>query len=52
MAKQICFCFGYTDEDITRDILNNNGESTIAKHITAEKKAGNCQCAVKNPKGR
>jgi len=51
MAKQVCFCFGYTDEDIREDVSNNNGQSTILKHIAAEKKAGNCLCAIKNPKG-
>lgn len=29
-----------------------NGNSTIRDRILSEKKAGGCQCAVKNPKGR
>ena len=47
----ICYCFDYTAEDIKQDYLKNN-RSTIMERIQAEKKLGNCQCAVKNPKGR
>jgi len=51
MDQQICYCFGYTDADIKKDI-EEHGSSTIMERITAEKKAGACQCAEKNPKGR
>ena len=47
----ICYCFEYTAEDIKQDYLNNS-RSTIMEKIQTEKKFGNCQCAVKNPKGR
>ncbi len=47
----ICFCFNYTAEDIRQD-YQKNGRSVILKKIQEEKKFGNCQCAVKNPKGR
>jgi len=47
----ICYCFQYTKEQIQKDYLNN-GQSTILERITREKKAGGCECAQKNPKGR
>ena len=47
----ICYCFGYSADDIERDYLAN-GSSTIMKKIQKEKNFGNCQCAVKNPKGK
>jgi len=51
MSTFICYCFEYTAEDIKQDYLKNS-RSTILKKIRAEKKFGNCQCSVKNPKGR
>jgi len=47
----VCYCFGYTKKDIEKDYLDN-GRSMIADKITFEKKAGKCDCAQKNPKGR
>ncbi len=47
----ICFCFGYTVGDIESDTLNNS-RSLIMEKIVSEKKAGGCNCAEKNPKGR
>lgn len=47
----ICYCFGYTKKDIERDYINNK-HSTILEKIADEKKAGRCDCAQKNPKGR
>ncbi len=52
MANLICYCFNYTDDDIKEDVLKNNGKSTIMERIVNEKKAGNCQCETKNPKGK
>ena len=52
MTKLICYCYGYTDEDIMKDVFDNSGKSTILERIKAEKKAGNCQCEIKNPQGR
>lgn len=49
--EQICYCFNYTATDIEQDALAH-GRSTILARIQAEKKAGACQCATKNPKGR
>jgi len=51
MDELVCSCSGYTALDIERD-ARNNGRSTIAERILAEKAAGGCQCAAKNPKGR
>jgi len=47
----ICHCFNHTGGDIERDVLAH-GRSTIIERILAAKKAGGCQCAGKNPKGR
>jgi len=51
MDQQICYCFGYTVADLEKDI-EEHGSSTIMARIAAEKKAGACRCAEKNPKGR
>ena len=51
MNDLICYCFGYSVDDIRRD-YHNNGHSTIMEKIQLEKKLGSCQCAIKNPKGR
>ena len=47
----ICYCFGHSVEDVRDDVLKN-GRSLIMEHIVVEKKAGGCDCAMKNPKGR
>jgi hypothetical protein len=49
--KTVCYCFNHTERDIEQDALAN-GFSTIMQKIAAEKKAGGCQCEIKNPKGR
>jgi copper chaperone CopZ len=48
---RICYCFGYTRDDIEQDFVNN-GRSLIMEKIAAEKKAGGCDCGDKNPKGK
>ncbi len=48
----VCYCFGYTKEDIEKDYADSNGQSTILERIRFEKRAGQCDCAQKNPKGR
>ena len=52
MPVTLCFCFGYTDEAIRRDVLEHGGHSTILERIKGEKARGACQCATKNPRGR
>jgi len=47
----ICYCFGYTAEDIRAD-LAENGRSKIMTRIMREKKSGRCNCASTNPKGK
>ncbi|OQX16118.1 MAG: BFD-like (2Fe-2S) protein [Desulfobulbaceae bacterium A2] len=51
MTPQICYCFGFSEADIVRD-LAVNGRSTILDKILHEKKAGACRCLEKNPQGR
>ncbi len=47
----VCYCFGFTRKDI-EDEVAQTGRSTISDRITAEVKAGNCSCEVKNPSGK
>ena len=47
----VCYCFGFTRKDI-QDEIAKTGYSTVADRITAEVKAGNCACEVKNPSGK
>ncbi len=47
----VCFCFGYTRNDIEQDYLKN-GYSAIMTEIANEKKTGGCDCTTQNPKGR
>jgi hypothetical protein len=47
----VCYCFGFTREDIQKEITET-GDSTVANRISAEVKAGNCACEVKNPSGK
>jgi hypothetical protein len=51
MSDLICYCFGYTTQDILKD-LKQNGRSLIMEKILEEKRSGGCDCAEKNPKGR
>jgi hypothetical protein len=51
MPDLICHCFGYSRRDIEDD-LAKNGRSLIMQRIMAEKKAGACDCANRNSKGR
>jgi len=47
----ICYCFGYTKDDIKQDLIRNR-RSVILEKIILEKKANGCDCANKNPKGK
>ncbi len=47
----VCYCFGYTAKDIEDDFIKH-GKSTIIDTIARAKKNNECDCAVKNPKGR
>ncbi len=52
MEHRICYCFGYSEEDITKDVLENKGKSLIMEKIVAEKKSGGCSCGDNHPLGR
>ena len=53
MAKNlICYCFGYSEEDIIRDVQESNGMSSILERILNEKKKGACRCDITHPLGR
>ncbi len=47
----VCYCFLYSRQDI-EDELRASGDTTIFDRITAEVKAGNCACEVRNPSGK
>jgi len=47
----VCYCFQFTRKQIEKD-YSDNGRSRILELIAHEKKAGGCDCAQKNPKGR
>ena len=47
----VCYCFGFSRKDI-QDEVAETGRTTAANRITAEVKAGNCACEVKNPSGK
>jgi hypothetical protein len=47
----VCYCFGFTRQDVW-DEIRETGKSTVAGRITAEVRAGNCACEVKNPSGK
>lgn len=50
-SEIICFCFGYSREDIIDD-YQKWGESKILSRIIAEKRSGGCECQLKNPSGK
>lgn len=46
----ICYCFGFTEATAVEEI-RATGKSTLLQRITAEVKAGNCACEIRNPQG-
>lgn len=46
----ICYCFGFTEAMAVEEI-RATGKSTLLQRITAEVKAGNCACEIRNPQG-
>jgi hypothetical protein len=46
----ICYCFGFTEAMVVAEI-RDTGKCTIPQRITAEVKAGNCACEIRNPQG-
>lgn len=47
----VCYCFGFTRKNIHDEIAKTD-RSTIGERISAEVKAGNCACEMKNPSGK
>lgn len=47
----ICYCFGLTEESIA-DEIHRTGATGASAMITAEVKAGRCECETKNPTGK
>jgi len=47
----VCYCFMHSRGEIEAE-LREGGETTVPQRITAEIKAGNCACEVRNPAGR
>lgn len=52
MSQQICYCFGYTEEDIIKDFKANKGTSSILVRITEAKRSNTCDCDNKHPEKR
>jgi hypothetical protein len=46
----LCYCFGFTEAMVGEEI-RATGRCTIPQRITAEVKAGNCACKIRNPQG-
>jgi hypothetical protein len=46
----ICYCFGFTEAMAVEEI-RATGQCTIPQRITAEVKAENCACEIRNPQG-
>jgi hypothetical protein len=46
----ICYCFGFTEAMAVAEI-RDTGKCSIPQRITAEIKAGNCACEIRNPQG-
>ncbi len=46
----ICYCFGFTEAMAVEEI-RATGKCTNSQRITAEVKAGNCACEIRNPQG-
>lgn len=46
----LCYCFGFTEKTVF-DEVTATGKCTIPQRITAEVKAGNCACEIRNPQG-
>jgi len=48
----ICYCFGYTAEDIVLDFKASGGRSSILARITDARQNNTCQCDDKHPEHR
>lgn len=48
----VCYCFGYSEEDVVKDVMGNGGISSILERILSEKKKGACNCKFNHPEGK
>ncbi len=49
-GRLVCYCFGYSREDIEKEYFSTGGSAILEKILSA-KKGGTCECGVKNPAG-
>ncbi len=52
MSDLVCYCFGYSQEDIIKDMDEHQGESTILAGIIRKKQQGACNCSENHPEHR
>jgi len=50
MARQICYCFHHTEQDIIDDV-RRHGTGRILAEIKMARAMGRCQCREKHPQG-
>jgi hypothetical protein len=50
--KLICYCYNYTEDDITEDFRRNKGRSAIMAKITKARKEKTCRCDDTHPEKR
>lgn len=49
-ARQVCYCFGESEESIRAEIKAEGHSSAVAR-IRAHIAAGRCACEIRNPRG-
>ncbi len=49
-ARPLCYCFGFTEGDVRKEI-DQNGESSVPKQISQFIKEKLCVCEIRNPAG-
>lgn len=52
MVTIICYCSGYSEEDIIKDMDENHGISTIIARIMKEKQQDTCDSNKNHPEHR
>lgn len=51
LMRTVCYCFGVTANQVI-DELTATGRSVSKEFVTAQTKAKNCACDIRNPSGR
>lgn len=49
--RPLCYCFGFSYGDVADEVARTGGECSIPERITAEVRAGRCECEQRNPAG-